>query len=254
MSNNNFELVIPVALCVPIKAKPFPRFQSCTWALPWFQEVKINVGAVAMGSPGIAGTDAIARNHNGEVIGVLSHGVGIKTLFYTECEAVIGALFWAVQRSWNYIWIEADFQSMIQSFSRNQVPWHHRARWNKIEKSFLTLRFSHCCKVANFSAIQVAKRSRYLPADGPLFHPSGFILFTEDFLKRVAGDNAYVEYLEVWFKLSGIVDKCKEQPFKFSTSYFSLGQSLVDEVDGFLDTCFYSDKDRANRSVGGHEI
>ncbi|KAF6175825.1 hypothetical protein GIB67_003313 [Kingdonia uniflora] len=136
MSNNSFELVIVIALGIPVKARPLPRVQRCTWALPWFQEVKINVGVVAMGSPGTAGTGAIVKNHNGEVIGVLSHGVGIKTLFYTECEAVIGALFWAVKRSWNYIWIEADFQSTI---SRNQVPWHHRARWNKIEKSFLTL-------------------------------------------------------------------------------------------------------------------
>ncbi|KAF6176812.1 hypothetical protein GIB67_026499 [Kingdonia uniflora] len=71
--------------------------KKLTWALPWFQKVKINVGAVAMGLPGIAGTRAVARNHCGEVIGVHSHGVGIKTLLYLECEAVIGALFWAVE-------------------------------------------------------------------------------------------------------------------------------------------------------------
>ncbi|KAF6152494.1 hypothetical protein GIB67_023188, partial [Kingdonia uniflora] len=68
MSNNYFDLVIVVALGVSIKARPLPRVQSCTWALPWFQEVKINVGEVAMGSPRTAGTRAVARNHCGEVI------------------------------------------------------------------------------------------------------------------------------------------------------------------------------------------
>ncbi|KAF6146391.1 hypothetical protein GIB67_040319 [Kingdonia uniflora] len=131
MSNNYFHLAIIIALGVPINVRPLPRVQSCTWALPWFQEVKINVGAVAMGSLGTAGTGAVARNHCGEVIGVLSHGVGIKNLLYSECEAMIGALFWATQRSWKYIWIEADFQSTITSFARNQAPWPHRARWNR---------------------------------------------------------------------------------------------------------------------------
>ncbi|KAF6133895.1 hypothetical protein GIB67_040659 [Kingdonia uniflora] len=69
MSNNNFDLANIVALGVLIKARPLPRVQSCTWALPWFQEVKINVGAVAMGSPGTVGTGVVARNHYGEVIG-----------------------------------------------------------------------------------------------------------------------------------------------------------------------------------------
>ncbi|KAF6164930.1 hypothetical protein GIB67_014161 [Kingdonia uniflora] len=165
MSNNCFDLAIVVALGIPIKARPLPHVQSCTWALPWFQEVMINMGAVAMGSPGIAGTGVVTRNHCGEVIGVLSHGVGIKTLFYSECEAVIGALFWVAQRSWKNIWIEANFQSTITSFARNQASWPHRARWNRIKNSFETLRFTHCWKEANFSVIQVAKRSRYLSAD-----------------------------------------------------------------------------------------
>ncbi|KAF6175458.1 hypothetical protein GIB67_021948 [Kingdonia uniflora] len=53
----------------PHKSETLPRVRSCTWALPWFQEVKINVGAVAIGSPGSAGIGAVARNNQGDVIG-----------------------------------------------------------------------------------------------------------------------------------------------------------------------------------------
>ncbi|KAF6173733.1 hypothetical protein GIB67_042901 [Kingdonia uniflora] len=61
MSNNCSKLAIIASLGVPIKARPLPRVQSCTWALPWFQEVKINVGAVAIGSPGAAYTGVVVR-------------------------------------------------------------------------------------------------------------------------------------------------------------------------------------------------
>ncbi|KAF6142927.1 hypothetical protein GIB67_003883 [Kingdonia uniflora] len=119
MSNNCLELAIVADLGVPTKARPLPRVQSCTWALPWFQEVKINVGAVAIGSPGTAGIEAVIRNHRGDVIGVLSNGLGITTLFFFECEAAIGVLYWAAQRNWNNIWVKANFQTAITDLGKN---------------------------------------------------------------------------------------------------------------------------------------
>ncbi|KAF6134911.1 hypothetical protein GIB67_002312 [Kingdonia uniflora] len=167
MSNNCLELEIVADLGVPAKARPLPRVRSCTWALPWFQEVKINVGAVAIGSPGSAGIGAVARNNREDVIGVLSIGLGITTRLFSECEAVIGALYWAAQQNWNKIWIEADFQT-ITDFGKNHVPWTHRARWNKIKFSLEGLRFTHCLKEANFSASQAAKRGSYPSAEAEL--------------------------------------------------------------------------------------
>ncbi|KAF6158766.1 hypothetical protein GIB67_040280 [Kingdonia uniflora] len=67
MANNYLELQIVTALGVSTKARPLPRIQSYTWALPWFQEVKINCGATAIGSPDKVGIGAVARKHNGEV-------------------------------------------------------------------------------------------------------------------------------------------------------------------------------------------
>ncbi|KAF6136987.1 hypothetical protein GIB67_030751 [Kingdonia uniflora] len=49
MANNCYELQIVTALGVPTKARPLPIIQSCTWALPWFQEVKINCMAAVIG-------------------------------------------------------------------------------------------------------------------------------------------------------------------------------------------------------------
>ncbi|KAF6151144.1 hypothetical protein GIB67_002396, partial [Kingdonia uniflora] len=80
MSKNYFDPAIVISLGVPIKARPLPHVQSWTWALPWFQEVKINVGAVAMGSPGTAGTGAIARNHCSEVIGIHLYRMTIERI------------------------------------------------------------------------------------------------------------------------------------------------------------------------------
>ncbi|KAF6177094.1 hypothetical protein GIB67_015969 [Kingdonia uniflora] len=105
MANNCFELQIVAALGVPTKARLLPRIQSCTWALPWFQKVKIICGVAVIGLPGKAGIGAVARNHCGEVLRVFIKGINTKTLFFSECEAIIGTLYWAIQNNWNNIWI-----------------------------------------------------------------------------------------------------------------------------------------------------
>ncbi|KAF6146972.1 hypothetical protein GIB67_036691 [Kingdonia uniflora] len=122
MANNCLELQIVTALGVPTKARPLPRIQSCTWALPWFQEVKNNCGAAMAGFPGKAGIGAVARNHKGEVLGVLTKGIGIKNLFFSECEAIIGTLYWAPQNHWKNIWIKFDSQTAITDFTRSKSP------------------------------------------------------------------------------------------------------------------------------------
>ncbi|KAF6142719.1 hypothetical protein GIB67_018430 [Kingdonia uniflora] len=144
MANNCLELSIVAALGVPIKARPLPRIQSTTWALPWFQEVKINCGAATIGTTGKAGVGAAARNHLGDVIGVLTKGLDNTTLFFSECEAILGAIDWAVQNNWKKIWIESDSQTAISDFTKNHVPWPQRARWNRMKTSFEQIRFSHC--------------------------------------------------------------------------------------------------------------
>ncbi|KAF6147393.1 hypothetical protein GIB67_041213 [Kingdonia uniflora] len=63
------------------------------------KEVKLNCGAAVIGSPGKARIGAITRNHLGDVLGVLTQGMGNKTLFFSECEAIIGALFWVAQNN-----------------------------------------------------------------------------------------------------------------------------------------------------------
>ncbi|KAF6175487.1 hypothetical protein GIB67_021977 [Kingdonia uniflora] len=158
MANTCFELSIVTALGVPTRARPLPRIQGSTWALSWFQEVKLNCGAAAIGSPGKGGIGAVARNHLGDVLGVLTQGIGNKTLFFSECETIIGALFWAAQNNWKTIWIESDSQSAITDFIKNQVPWPQRARLNRMKTTFEKIHFSHCWKVANFSASQASKR------------------------------------------------------------------------------------------------
>ncbi|KAF6158195.1 hypothetical protein GIB67_014989 [Kingdonia uniflora] len=163
MANSCLELSIVAALGVPIKARPLPRIQSTTWALPRYQEVKINCGAAAIGATGKAGVGAAARNHLGDVLGVLTKGLGNTTLFFSECEAILGAIDWAVQNNWKKIWIESDSQTAISDFIKNHVPWPQRARWNRMKTSFKQIRFSHCWKVANFSAYQTAKRGVSLP-------------------------------------------------------------------------------------------
>ncbi|KAF6151186.1 hypothetical protein GIB67_037394, partial [Kingdonia uniflora] len=78
------------------------------------QEVKINCGATAIGSPGKAGIGVVVRNYNGEVLGVFTKGIGTKTFFFSECEVIIEALHWAIQNYWNNLWIESDSQSNPQ--------------------------------------------------------------------------------------------------------------------------------------------
>ncbi|KAF6157194.1 hypothetical protein GIB67_041655 [Kingdonia uniflora] len=150
------------ALGVPTKAKPLLRIQSCTWVLPWFQEVKINYGAAAISSPGKVRIGAVARSHKGEVLGVLTKGIGTKTLFLSECEVIISALYWAIQNQWNNILIESDSQTAIIDYEKDQVPWPQRARWNIMKNSFEKLSFSRSWKVANFSTSQDFKRELLL--------------------------------------------------------------------------------------------
>ncbi|KAF6141407.1 hypothetical protein GIB67_021223 [Kingdonia uniflora] len=121
-------------------------------------EVKINYGAAAIGATGKAGVGAAVRNHFGYVLDVLNKGLGNTTLSFSECEAILGAIDWAVQNNWNKIWTELDSQTAISNFIKNHVPWPQRARWNRMKTSFEQIRFYHCWKVANFSAYQAAKR------------------------------------------------------------------------------------------------
>ncbi|KAF6135108.1 hypothetical protein GIB67_040419 [Kingdonia uniflora] len=76
MANTCFELSIVAALGVPTRARPLPRIQSCTWALPWFQEVKLNCRAAVTGSPEKPGIGAVVRNNLGDVLGVLTQEIG----------------------------------------------------------------------------------------------------------------------------------------------------------------------------------
>ncbi|KAF6176706.1 hypothetical protein GIB67_005055 [Kingdonia uniflora] len=117
-----------------------------------------------IGSPGKAGIGAVARNHLGDVSGVLTIGLGNTTNFFSECEAIIGALDWAVQKNRKKVWIESDSHTAISDFSKNHVPWPQRARWNRTKTKLAHIRFSHCWKVANFSASQASKRGVLLPA------------------------------------------------------------------------------------------
>ncbi|KAF6142501.1 hypothetical protein GIB67_039465 [Kingdonia uniflora] len=144
MANNYLELSIIATLGVPIKARPLPRIQT-------------------IGATGKAGAGAAARNHLGDVLGVLTKGLGNTTLFFSECEAILGAIDWAVQNNWKKIWIESDSQTAISDFTKNHVPWPQRARWNRMKTSFEQIQFSHCWIVANFSAYQAAKRRVSLP-------------------------------------------------------------------------------------------
>ncbi|KAF6148125.1 hypothetical protein GIB67_011900 [Kingdonia uniflora] len=122
------------------------------------REVKLNCRVAVIGFPGKAGIGAVARNHLGDVLGVLTQGIGNKMLFLSECEA----LFWAAQNNWKTIWIESDSQSAITNFIKDQVPWPQRARWNRMKTTFEKIRFSHCWKVANFSASQSPLRGGFI--------------------------------------------------------------------------------------------
>ncbi|KAF6172813.1 hypothetical protein GIB67_034665 [Kingdonia uniflora] len=122
MANNCLELQIVTALGVSAKARPLSRVQSYTRALLWFQEVKINCGAAVVGSPGKAGIGAVARNHKGDILGVLTKGISTKNLFFLECEAIIDTLYWAKQNHWTNIWIKSDSQAAITDFVKEQIP------------------------------------------------------------------------------------------------------------------------------------
>ncbi|KAF6174321.1 hypothetical protein GIB67_040814 [Kingdonia uniflora] len=53
-----------------------------------------------MGNPGVGGAGAVFRNHEGEVIGVLVHNLGIVTSFFAECFAIIDGLSKAKECGW----------------------------------------------------------------------------------------------------------------------------------------------------------
>ncbi|KAF6159661.1 hypothetical protein GIB67_029919 [Kingdonia uniflora] len=72
---------------------------------------------------GMDGAGVVFRNHEGEVIGVLVHNLGIVTSFFAECFAIIDGLSKTKEKRWNRVWVVSDSNAAILAIQSNKIPW-----------------------------------------------------------------------------------------------------------------------------------
>ncbi|XP_026420067.1 uncharacterized protein LOC113316049 [Papaver somniferum] len=70
---------------------------ECRWSTPDFGELLLCSDGAARGNPGVAGAGFVARDHEANVVGAMSIGLGITSNYLVELFGIIIGLEWAVQ-------------------------------------------------------------------------------------------------------------------------------------------------------------
>ncbi|XP_026410505.1 uncharacterized protein LOC113305706 [Papaver somniferum] len=167
-----------------IKFSKYSCIKECSWTTPEYGFILFCCDGSSFGNPGAADFGIIARDHECQVLGTMSGGIGTTTNYLAEVSAVICALEWASVFSATKIVIRSDSKSVINDFSNNNIPWALKTRWiNAIQKMECVV-FQHTFREANFIADDLAKRGAELGAGEKIIHN-----VTPNFIKRVEMSN-----------------------------------------------------------------
>ncbi|XP_026400453.1 uncharacterized protein LOC113296361 [Papaver somniferum] len=128
------------------------------WQPPDENELQICCDGAARGNPGIVGAGVVARDANCAVIGAMSIGLGVTTNFLAELYGIIVGLEWAMQWGFERICVRSDSFSVVEAFKNSSIPWFSRSRWLAICRHYVSIRFIHTFREANFAADKTAKR------------------------------------------------------------------------------------------------
>lgn len=158
MYNSVHDLTILKAIGIGCKPKKMRRDQFAIWLPPSTQVIKINTDGSSLGNPGRAGVGIIARDHTSTILFSHWKGIGIRTSYEAEFEAIILALEDAINKDWRDLWIECDNQVVVQQCKDSNFPWWCHAKLNNLITKINSVTFTHIWREGNKAADALAKK------------------------------------------------------------------------------------------------
>lgn len=135
---------------------------ECTWIPPDLDELMICCDGAAEDNPGNAGIGVVARNHDCDVLGAVSMGLGMKSNYWAEVMAVVYGMEWAKKWGYRNLKVRSDSTAAIQAFMSKNIPWQIRSRWLAICDHYDRVVYEQVFREVNFSADGLAKRGAQL--------------------------------------------------------------------------------------------
>ncbi|XP_026455070.1 uncharacterized protein LOC113356215 [Papaver somniferum] len=131
---------------------------ECRWVPPEVDELMLCCDGAARGNPEVVGAGVVARDHDANVIGVMSIVLGVMTNYIAEISSIIIGMEWALQWGYSKVCIRSDSLSAVMTFTTSNLPWFVIQRWSEVSSHYETIRFDHTYREANFAADKMAKR------------------------------------------------------------------------------------------------
>ncbi|XP_026416763.1 uncharacterized protein LOC113312223 [Papaver somniferum] len=126
--------------------------KKCHWNGPLLGYMMLCCEGVANGNPGAAEYGIIGTDHQSQVIGTISGGVGLATSFIAAVVSVICATEWAIKIQCSKIIVRSSDKTVMENFRKGVVPWYLRARWLKSITGLADIQYEDCYKEINFTA------------------------------------------------------------------------------------------------------
>ncbi|XP_026453663.1 uncharacterized protein LOC113354812 [Papaver somniferum] len=124
----------------------------------------------SFGNTSAAGFGVVVRDHDCQVLGTLTGGIGIAFNYTAEVYAIICAMELAIEWCKEKILIVSDSQIVMNEFIHGQIPWFIRSIWKQAVGKFSQIKYNHCYREVNFSADSVAKKGANLaPGERQLY-------------------------------------------------------------------------------------
>ncbi|XP_026410786.1 uncharacterized protein LOC113306012 [Papaver somniferum] len=136
----------------------FTTIRECFWLLPPRGFVLFCCNGTAIGDPGLEGFGIIARDHESNVIGTISVGLGMDSSYIDKSFAVVWAIEWAINLKCDKIIIRSDSKTVIEDFQEESIQWCFKTRWLRAKSCLVQICYEHCYKETNFSADSLAKK------------------------------------------------------------------------------------------------
>ncbi|XP_026459875.1 uncharacterized protein LOC113360594 [Papaver somniferum] len=112
----------------------------------------------ARGSPRTWGAGVVARNASCEVLGAISIGLRTPTNYLVEIYSIVVGLELAVKWEMNRVLIRTDSKSSMDAVATGTMPWFVKNRWKNVMENYVSIRFEHIYRKANFATNCLAKR------------------------------------------------------------------------------------------------
>ncbi|MCH80775.1 ribonuclease H protein [Trifolium medium] len=155
----NLNNVIGKAFKVDVHYSIAPRIIEIIWQPHVCNWLKCNTDGTSLGNPGQAACAGVFRNSHGEYMGSFAMNLGIANALYAEIMGVILAIEFAIEKHWNFLWIESDSKLATLAFkSPLIVPWHIKNRWLNCLSKVGSLQFiiSHIFREGNYCTNKLA--------------------------------------------------------------------------------------------------